>query len=296
MNKLTNKVFFGEHGLTSTAANHLAELAQEIVTSNKSKLEQTSFVNAFVDIVGSNSAAKQVQVGYSQEKLDEIQSVVEQIAEMNSFCAWMREAVKAKEAMDEKVAEMQLWQWCQDNGIEQECLPMSPDPVKMEEIVDELNVKERCEYFALEAKAATIGQYIHPEEPFSEARKRLHDILANPVSTAGEGASLLIYNYEPSVSEAKVEELYLALQKEHRQNEQKLNQIKASLKLRLTAKSIEQQKEFAEKTNESNAKIARQQSDFESWRVKERERISKLKIVVPQDLQKTYDYLSALDK
>ena len=42
-----------ERGITSTAATHLSELATEIIAGCKAKLESASFVNGFVDIVGS---------------------------------------------------------------------------------------------------------------------------------------------------------------------------------------------------------------------------------------------------
>ena len=37
--KKVNEVFFGEHGLTSTSANHLANIAQEKIVSNEAKLK-----------------------------------------------------------------------------------------------------------------------------------------------------------------------------------------------------------------------------------------------------------------
>ena len=34
-----NEVFFSEHGLTSTSASHLADLAQEVIAGNETKLK-----------------------------------------------------------------------------------------------------------------------------------------------------------------------------------------------------------------------------------------------------------------
>ena len=42
--KKVNEVFFGEHGLTSTSANHLANIAQEKIVSNEAKLKNLNFV------------------------------------------------------------------------------------------------------------------------------------------------------------------------------------------------------------------------------------------------------------
>ena len=51
--KKVNEVFFGNHGLTSTSANHLANIAKEKIVSNEAKLKNLNFVTTTVDIVGS---------------------------------------------------------------------------------------------------------------------------------------------------------------------------------------------------------------------------------------------------
>jgi hypothetical protein len=50
-----NEVFFSEKGLTSTSASHLADLAQETILGNETKLKNISFITTKVDIVGSLS-------------------------------------------------------------------------------------------------------------------------------------------------------------------------------------------------------------------------------------------------
>ena len=47
-----NEIFFNEHGLTSTSASHLADLAQEVIARNEVKLKNMTFVTSKVDIVG----------------------------------------------------------------------------------------------------------------------------------------------------------------------------------------------------------------------------------------------------
>lgn len=93
-----NEVFFSEKGVTSTSASHLADLAQETILGNEAKLKNMSFITTKVDIVGSLSeSGKTVSLGYDEKSLSEVKGLLEEIAEMNAFCAWMREAIKAKE-------------------------------------------------------------------------------------------------------------------------------------------------------------------------------------------------------
>ncbi len=37
-----SEIFFSEHGLTSTSASHLADLAQEVMTGNEAKLRNNA--------------------------------------------------------------------------------------------------------------------------------------------------------------------------------------------------------------------------------------------------------------
>lgn len=40
----TNEIFFSEHGLTSTSASHLADIAQEVIAGCEAKLKNLTFV------------------------------------------------------------------------------------------------------------------------------------------------------------------------------------------------------------------------------------------------------------
>lgn len=286
-----------ERGITSTAATHLSELATEIIAGCKAKLESTSFVNGYVDIVGSaNDKGKQVEIGYATHQLAEFNTLVSRVAEMHSFCAWMREAVKAKERMMEEVSAVTLNDWAETNDIVVPKMPARDAELTEQDIIKTLSVAERCEYYTLEAKAAAYGKFIHPDEPFSVARRRLQEIMSKPITTQGEGSSLLIYRYEGSVEEQDVEKVYLQLQSEHRDAEKRLNQIKTSIKKKLNLAKAEQTEAYKNKIDAYMSESNKLNADFCSWQRREIEQISSLKIIVPNDLQSTFDYLSALDE
>lgn len=90
-------VFFSEHGLTSTSASHLADIAQEVIAGNEAKLKNMTFVTTKVDIVGSASeSGKTVNIGYDEKMLEQVRPLLEEISSMNAFCAWMREQSRLK--------------------------------------------------------------------------------------------------------------------------------------------------------------------------------------------------------
>lgn len=154
-----NEDFFSEKGLTSTSASHLADLAQETILGNEAKLKNMSFITTKVDIVGSLSEnGKTVSLGYDDKSLSEVKGLLEEIAEMNAFCAWMREAIKAKERKIQQVNRCSFDEWCQSFGYPVFEKTELPKEIRAEDLIAEMNVKERNRYFTLEAIAATIGK------------------------------------------------------------------------------------------------------------------------------------------
>ena len=94
--KECNKVFFGEKGLTQTSANHLANIAKETVESNRQALDSVGFVNVNISLLsGGNS--RTVKTGRNEAYLDNVPTLLQEVANMNAFCAWIREAIKARE-------------------------------------------------------------------------------------------------------------------------------------------------------------------------------------------------------
>lgn len=292
-----NEIFFGEHGLTSTSANHLANIAKETVAINEEKLKSLNFVTTKVDIIGSSeNSGKVVCIGCDESFLCQIKDLLAEIAEMNAFCAWIREAIKAKDKELAVIDKMNLNSWCKQNGRTFAIEPSQPAKVSEEDIIAQMDIKERNEYYRLEAIAATIGKCIHNDGAFSQARKKLQEKSSNPISTEGNGKDMLIYSYAPSIEPSKVETMFFELQKWHRTNEAQLNKIKFDIKKRAEEQNllkIQQYKAEVEQAHRANAMLA---AEFNEWQINERGRIAKLKIVIPNRLQEVYDKLSALEK
>ena len=294
--KKVNEVFFGNHGLTSTSANHLANIAKEKIVSNEAKLKNLNFVTTTVDIVGSPAdSGKTISRGYHEEELAEVRALLSEIADMNAFCAWIREAIKAKEAEIKNVTERDFEDWLKENGLRLERPTTGVKPTE-DDIIEEMNIRERFEYLQLEATAATIGKYIHPDGVFSNAREELHNRIMKPYSTEGTGKETLIYSYNPSIDQQKVDDLFFDLQKWHRTNEQHLNRIKYDIKRKLDKKSIVQKNQEENALEAYHIEYQEFRSKFKAWQIKESERLSLMKIVIPEDLQAIYETVCSLEK
>lgn len=287
---MNDPVFLGEHGITSTQGQYLANLAQELIVKDREFLEGAVFYNGHVDVVGSEASSKLIIVGKNEEYVNNIPNILNRIAKMNAFCAWVREAIKAKELLLHELDTLSHMTWQPDR------VPTAPTLkfIDSSDMLEELNIKERCEYLTLEAYAAAIGKAVHDRGVLNEARKSAHKMAMQPVQTSGTGTNTLIYSYEPSVSLEVVDSVYEQLQNTQRQYEARLNAIKFKLQEKASEASLKAKEAYEAERAEYDAAIIHLVTDFQAWRTAEKQRISKLKIQIPNELQETFEYLNSV--
>ena len=85
--------FFDTNGLTSTSANHIANLAKEYVQAQTQELENVEFFNSYLTIIGSDKEQR-VQHGWDKEQMQGIADRLRSISLANSLIAWLREAIR----------------------------------------------------------------------------------------------------------------------------------------------------------------------------------------------------------
>lgn len=298
-------VFFATEdikGLTETSASHLCAVAAQARAKYEEMLDNVSFVDTYMDIVGTNSEAKQTSVGLKD--LSKLGEAVEFISKMNSFISWFGEARKAKEAELEKLEDISIEKW--EEITDREPLE-KPEPKPMPPIVtitDALNalpIKDRQKYLELEAKSAVFGQFIHKNKPMDKARKNLHQAIAQPYDTKeGDHNTLIIHNV-PSVAADDVDSEFNRLQFEYREVEKELNFMKSQLRNKHKELELEHDAVVDKIRDEyniafTNYGIASRQrtEEFNRWKRAKFEEINKIKLALPDHLKETYDYLSNL--
>ncbi len=93
-----------------------------------------------------------------------------------------------------------------------------------------------------------------------------------------------------------MEEVFFELQKIHRQNERELNRIKFALKRESDRLNLESQQKYKSELEKASLQYKRMFSQYKEWQIKESDRVSKLKIIIPDALQTTYEKLSLLEE
>lgn len=301
-----NSVFFakeGEKGLTETSASHLCALASQIKAHYESVLKNVSFVDSFIDVVGSDANPKQTNTG--MKSIDEIDLAIKEIGRMNAFISWFAEARELLEKIRRIVNGTTIQSWMKVQGIEypEEPLLKSHEVRSsiLNDIIDELSVKDRQMYLALEAKASVYGKFIHPDQPMDKARNRMHEIVSKPYVSDGHGRDTIIYHHVPSIDTELVDAEFNKLQAEYRKIEQQLNHMKSDLRKKLDIRNTEENNERnirLQKYKEEHAafdnKIRELTLQYNQWMLDENARISKIKFVIPDNLKETYTYLESL--
>lgn len=106
-------IYFGEAGLTSTSANHVANMAKESVKNLADELSGVSFYGTKVCLL-SGGEPKQSKVGNTAEQLDKTYDSLAYIGEAHALIAWLREAIKARERLLAEVKQTTLATYCKD--------------------------------------------------------------------------------------------------------------------------------------------------------------------------------------
>lgn len=281
-----------EAGITSTSANYLANLAQEVIQEKKLELENTSFVDSRI-------VTPLCPDGLDYEKanfdLKSISEKIREIARYNTFCAWMREAIKAKENALEEINNDDFDEWLDRNGKKVE------DKRKLElkeesDFINELTIGERYTMLMTEAVASSFGKLIHQDSPISNARKQMQYRKLHPTDVKGTGAELTLTRYTVAADSDEVENVFLSLQNEQREAEKQLNAIKSRIKGATDEQNIKARKEYNDILKERAELDKSLRNEFEKERTERRAALNKMKIIVPDALKDIYEHLNSLGK
>ena len=294
-------VFFkkeGEEGvaLTSTSANHIANLAKEYIQSVETQLNNICFFNVEVALVGSTGGASTIQTGESLEVLDSLQSLLEGVAQAKSLIAWLREGIKAKENLMKDLQTISLEGWCKENGIAKPEAPNYGHVLTEIEYYASLPIKERNRYYQLETEAAVLGKYIHPDGYLSNARKELKDKLQHPHKVDGKGRDALIYTYTPTVIVTQVDNVFFELQKKHREVQAQLNAMKYNCEQAINESTNKVNTEYMTALQKYQAELKDVLGAFKTWKDEKSQEYSKLKVVIPNSLLGIYNTINSLGK
>ncbi len=291
-----NLIFFSDKGLTSTSANHIANLAKECVHSIEQTLQGIQFYSRSVSLIGQREKSL-LEEGATNEVVSQVSSMLEQVSNAKALIAWLREAIKAKETLISEVTNMSFEEWAEKFKVVVPVMPVKRNALTTEMAMAKRSIKERNRIYTLQAQAAVLGKYIHPDGHFANERARLQEVLNSPHSVQENGRDTLIYDYTPSCDAQVVESVFFELQNQHRSIQAELNGYMHAIDEEVRADKLKCMAEYNTELGAYNSKMQDLNNRFEEYKVDTAGRMSNLyKICIPHDLEATYNMINSLGK
>lgn len=294
-----NNVFFKDGFLTSTEAQNICNVANEVIARLTESINSVQFYNTSITSIVSSD--NEVCAGKGTTDIAWIQDAIIKIGKYNSLIAWLKEAIKNKEEALGELSGMRLQEWSEYENYPAPKSPSRKASVTKEDVIRNLEAIELNKYFTLQSKAAAIGKFIHETGSISRAKIMLNRVVAEPNKISGAGRDTVIYKYTPSVKVDDVDNMFLSLMSEHRNLNAQLNFIKAKAVEEANKQNIANEQEYqkartaySKEYNDWLDKTEDLQSRFNQYIITEKEKISKLKINVPDSLMETYKSIKAL--
>jgi len=288
-------IFFADNGLTTTSANHLANLAKEAYKSAESDLNNIKFYTTEIGLLGSNSS-NTLKEGVSESYLTTIEPTLMKIASLKSLIAWLREAIKAKDRLIKEASTLSDKDIAEAINI---TLPEMPHPymrLSSDDVVASWNIKQRNRYYYLDTVCSVIGSYIHPDGGYATAKDDLIKILSEKHTTSGSGRDLVIYTRIPTVSIEDVNNTFFTLQEEYRGYQAELNSMKHQIELALQEDDREKSQKEEEESKAYQADSRVISAQISNYRKEMVRKMQSLKIVIPDSLKGIYESISKIGK
>lgn len=286
--------FFGVSGLTSTSANHIANMAKEYYQALNERLENIKWYDTNIQLISANEN-KTLSKGQTST---EINATIEKIYKCKALIAWLREALKAKDEIVRDIRNTTLSEflvrWYPEEVKVEE--PARPNTYTEEDYWATKLVSEHFRYLNLETKVSTYGKFIHPNGRINDSKKELIKIINNPTKVSGTGRDTIIYEYVPCVSLENVEAMFFALQKIHREAQAELNSMKHDMEMAIARENDARTEEYNTLMSEYQKIRHGHTVSYETWKQTALGDARNLKIIIPTQLQGIYKEINDLGK
>lgn len=293
--QIKTHAFFGEQGYTCTSLNHLANLAKEKVTDLENKIRVQLYTKTLA-IIGQEG--EQVISRSSKERdIELLPEYLKQIAKLHGFMAYAREAIKHHETMIANVKKLTFEWYCTNAGITLPAAPRLREYDLPNEYKEKQNIKQITRRLMLEAEAAVLGKFIHPNGILSEARKVRKIYQVEPIEVHEDGCNTLLRKYYfDDIKDETIENTFFQLQALHRSVQAQINQSEHDIKETTVNMAQEAESEYASAKEAYDNEISVLKNKWRAWVLAETKRVAALKIIMPNELQPIVNELNELGK
>lgn len=292
--------------MTSTSAQHIANFTKEVYQNTEAELNSIKGFYETKLVMLDNSSEHVTSFASSHVLIEKYGEKIKSVAKLKALIARLREALKAKASIIESIKALSNDDLIKEIGEKPSLgtyLNKIENKITPEDYIGKnFSIKKRNRYFYLETICSTIGKYIHPDGAFSNARKDLTNIINNPISVnvnpnEGVGVSYL-YKYSPAYQGVQEddEKVFTKLQSEYREYQKELNSMKFEINEAVDADKIRYENEKNDAVLKYQNELMIYQGKKEAFKTAKINEVSNFKIIIPDVLKGTFDYISELEK
>lgn len=272
-----DQIFFGENGITTTSANHLANIAKEMYQALEETNKNIGFIRSTVKLL---SGGEESVLECGVDTTIHLTPNLEKIAKLKSLIAWLREAMKAKQRLINEASNLEY----RDPNM-----PLREAYLTEDDVISTWNIKKRSQYYHIETMCAVFGEFIHPSGQYAKQRANMLKKMNSPKAIEGHGRDAIIYSYSPSLDPEEVESTYFQLQNEFRGYQAQLNSLKHEIEMAIAedtrAKDLTYSQTLHEYIENNNKAFA----NFQKEKNLAIQKAQNLKIIIPDYLKSIYD-------
>lgn len=294
-----------QKGLTMDKAQRICTWADKAMMKAKSRIATIDFVTESKQLIGVSEPLK-TKMGDTQFDFnDEIKLMID----CTSLMSWLHEAIKAKEALTNKLRALTVRSWYEQNGEE---LPPCPTGFRatygrggyIPEVLDEYKVKvldtwepdKLSRYYRLKNVCAILHQVCGPNSAYEDAIKRLLKVQKEPIGEIWKGDKLYVTTYTPSVPLSEAISKFNAYQLQHSNAQSELNAMEYELEESAKALIAEDMHKAEEEMRVFDTQMAHAAAEFQRFYAEESKRIQQLKIRVPDNLMAIFNRIRSMGK
>lgn len=285
-----DKIYFGENGLTITSCNYIANMAKEWCETKQEELDSLSFVNESISLIGGKPTT--VKTGVSPDYLKTIENSLNDIAEAHCLIAWLREAIKAKDALLKEVKNKSLADWCTETGKDYPAAPFPAMSLTEDDVLATWSVKDRNRYLALGAIVSTYGKFLM--DSYKEAKSALKKAVNAPVSYSENGQDTIVHNFSASVPTENVDAEFFHLQELWRNTQAELNGYRHKIDEALNESAVKRHTEYIKAVTDRTERIKELSAEFQAWQENTSHDIAGWKVIIPNALEPVYRKIQEL--
>lgn len=295
-----NDVYFSEtDGLTSASANHIATMANVYATERRQSISGLCLWQTEIQVIGSDvKTVTQVP----NDCLADIPQAVEDISKANALTAWLREAVKERDAAMKHVHDNKAGYWAAKLGWTVPTLPVQP-------IAPEVNfsdrktvlgagftLKEHNRFIELNSTLAVYGEFIHDKGLLTRQRNQLAELRNHPSKVDQNGRDTVITTHQTVAADDRLNAVYAQMQAEYRKLQAEKNGLEAKwgrlaldYQVRLKTEYDQQMRRYNHDMEAYRAAVQELESRVSDWKREETDRLASLRIVIPNALRPVYE-------